>query len=64
MSATVVVWLLLSISSPEKIELSSTHATREACNVEQINKHFSRPKVEHRCVPIRVFVSATKAVQK
>lgn len=60
MTPTIVVWLLLSISSPEHIELNGTHATRDACNAEQINKHFERPKVEHRCVPIRVFVKEQK----
>lgn len=60
MTPTVVVWLLLSIGSPESIALSSKHATREACNQEQINKHFEQPKVEHRCVPVRVFVKEGK----
>lgn len=58
MNATIVVWLLLSISSPEQIKLAGTHASREACNEAQINKHFEQPKVEHRCVPIRVFVQS------
>lgn len=60
MTPTTIVWLLLSISSPEQIKLQGTHATREACNSEQINKHFEQPKVEHRCVPIRVFVPVKK----
>lgn len=64
MTPTVIVWLLLSISSPERIELASTHATREQCNVEQINKHFERPKVEHRCVAIRVFAPVKKGPQQ
>lgn len=60
MTPTVVVWLLLSISSPERIELNGTYPTREACGAEQLNKHFEQPKVEHRCVPIRVFVKEQK----
>lgn len=60
MTPTVVAWLLLSIGSPERIELAGTHATRDACQAEQLNKHFAKPKVEHRCVPIRVFVKEQK----
>lgn len=64
MTPTIVVWLLLSISSPEHIELNGTHATRDACQAEQINKHFEQPKTEHRCVPVRVFVPVKKGAGK
>ena len=64
MTPTVIVWLLLSIHSPERIDLRSQHTSREACSAEQVNKHFEAPRVEHRCVPIRVFVPVKKGPQQ
>lgn len=65
MTPTVVIWLLLSISNPSDIEMAKKpFLTREACNEAQINKHFEQPKVEHRCVPIRVFVPVKKGAQQ
>lgn len=64
MNATVVVWLLLTLPpAPQKVKLGGQFETREACQSEQVSKYFEQPKVEHRCVSLKVFASK-KAVQK
>ncbi|MDI4633324.1 hypothetical protein J7U46_09720 [Pelomonas sp. V22] len=65
MNSTIVIWLLLSLpAAPEKVKLNGQFESREACNDEQLNKHFEQPKVEHRCVPLRVFVPVKKGPQQ
>lgn len=65
MNSTIVIWLLLSIHGPDQVELSKKpFPTREACSAEQLNKHFEQPKVEHRCVPLRVFAPVKKGPQQ
>lgn len=64
MSATVVIWILLALpAAPGKVMLEGQFESRAACSQEQINKHFEQPKIEHRCVPIKVFAPVKKGPQ-